>query len=112
MKVRRSHADLRYDRRLPFYAAVGSFVASAPVIGSADVPAFALSAILVPVAACLLVAIAIRKKGLRTVSVLSTALVFASVTWAIFHDQDDLHRTWRWSVGSQEFKKELRPTAR
>jgi hypothetical protein len=100
----------RFDWRLSVYGAIGALILSAPImLGGGDVVVGEILYMFVafPSVSLILLVVAIRKKGLRRLAVLSMLVVYLTVTWVLFMNSEVVRTTTRWLLRSRNYKAKV-----
>jgi len=53
------------------------------------------------------VVIALRKRPIRSLSIVSMLVVYCAVTWALLRNPDEIHSKIRWLYGSKTYKSQV-----
>ena len=97
----------RFDWRLPLCAAIGALVLFAPIMfsgGDVVVGGLLYMFVAFPSISLISLIVAIRKKGLRRLAVLSMLVVYLTVSWVLFMNSYELRTTARWLLWSKNYK--------
>jgi hypothetical protein len=97
----------RFDWRLPLCAAIGALVLFAPIMfsgGDVVVGGLLYMFVAFPSISLISLIVALRKKGLRRLAVLSMLVVYLTVSWVLFMNSYELRTTARWLIWSKNYK--------
>ncbi len=98
----------RFDWRLSLYAAVGALILFVPImIYGMDIVEMLYLIVAAPIISFILLVVAIRRKGLRGLAVLSMLVVYLAVSWTLFKNSRELRTTTRWLLWSKDYKAKV-----
>ena len=94
-----------FDWRFPFYGAIWALILFVPIMSDGTRIVGALYFFVgIPIISLILVVVAIRKKGLRRLAVLSMLVAYAAISWGLLRNSDELRTSSRWLLWSKEYK--------
>jgi hypothetical protein len=106
---RQKTSGVPYDWKLPWYAAAGACAVFLPdTYYFGDIAALFYELLAAPIVCLALLALTLRKRGLRWVSVTSTFGIFAAVSWTFVVHGFEIHRAVKWSLEGQRYKVQVR----
>jgi len=98
----------RFDWRFPIYAAVGALILYVPfILYGFDIAQILYILVAAPIIGFVLLIVALRKKGLRRLAVLSSLVIYGAVSWGLFIHSLELRTTARWLLWSRKYKAEV-----
>jgi hypothetical protein len=102
----------RFNWWLPFYAAVGALILLLPLVIYAYDFGVIIYIVLAAPIICFIVlvttiVVAIRKKRLKSLSILSILAVYCVVSWGMFKNSATIHTNARWFLWSKSYKAEV-----
>lgn len=102
----------RFSWRLLFFAAIGALILFLPLTFYAyDIGELLYVIVIVPVISLVLliaaIVIAIQRKRLKSLSILSMLVVYGAVTLGLFLKSYDIRTAIRWFLGSKAYKAEV-----
>lgn len=100
----------RFNWHLPLYAAVGALILFVPIIIYAidiDIGEMLYIFVVAPIISIILLVVAIRKKRLRGLAVLSMLVVYWAISWGLFRNSRELHTATRWLLWSKHYKAQV-----
>jgi hypothetical protein len=108
----KANKEDRFNWWLPLFAAVGALILFLPImIYGIDIDEMLYIFIAAPIVSFILLIFAliyaINKKWLRSLAVLSMLIVYCTVSWGLFKNSRELHRTPRWLLRSKEYKAKI-----
>jgi hypothetical protein len=97
-----------FDWRFPPYGAVGALILLVPTIidGTRIVGALYFF-VAIPIIILILLVVAMSKKGLRRLAVLSMLVAYLAFSWGLLRNSDELRTTSRWLLWSKEYKSKV-----
>lgn len=95
----------RFNWWLPFIAAVGAIILFVPImIYDFDIDEMLYIFIALPIISVIFLVVAILKKGLHRLTVLSMLIVYIAVSLSLFKYSNELRWTTRWTLWSKDYK--------
>jgi hypothetical protein len=97
-----------FDWRFPFYGAIGALIFFVPTMfDGTDILGALYFFVAVPIISLIVLVVAIRKKRLQRLAVLSMLIAYSAISWSLLNNSRDLRTASRWLLWSKEYKKKV-----
>jgi hypothetical protein len=97
----------RFNWHLPLYAAVGALMLFVPIYAIDIDIGMLYIFVAAPIVSLILLVLAIRKKELWGLPVLSIIVVYWAISWGLFKNSRELHTATRWLLWSKHYKAKV-----